>query len=286
VALLAIPNISEGQDRAVIQRCAQAVTNAGTRVLDVHSDAIHHRSVITSTGTADELTQGMLALALETRSINLDSHQGVHPRLGGLDVCPFVPHLESIELAVETAHKAATLMGEAGISVYLYGEAALRSATKELPDLRRGGIEGLRLRAQQGLPPDFGPPEIDARRGVVCVGARETLIAFNVNLDCSYETAKVIASRVRKANGERSGIRALAFPRPDGSQLSMNLIAPDIVGVDAALDIVDLAAREVGAGVLGTELVGLVPDRYLPAPDAKATRLLIEPGRSLEAVLD
>jgi glutamate formiminotransferase len=251
----------------------------------VHSDTIHHRSVITSIGTETQLMHGMLALALETRSIDLESHQGVHPRLGGLDVCPFVPHEERLGLAANTARKTGAAMGMAGISVYLYGEAAPREATRELPDLRRGGIEGLKLRAQQGLPPDFGPREIDPRRGVVCVGAREPLIAFNVNLNCSYNVAQGIASEVRTRHGA-AGIRALAFSMPEGSQLSMNLITPDVTGVAAAFDVVDRAAHEVGAKVTGTELVGLVPERYLPDPDAKAARLLIEPGRSLEAVLD
>jgi glutamate formiminotransferase len=285
VALLAIPNISEGQDRAVIDRCVRAVTDAGARVLDVHSDPTHHRSVITSNGSATQLAQGMLALALETVALDMTTHSGVHPRLGGLDVCPFVPHQEHMEIAIDAARKTAELMGAAGISVFLYGEAAPRSGTKELPDLRRGGIEGLMAKAQQGLQPDFGPPEIDPRRGVVCVGARDTLIAFNVNLNCSYEVAQRMASQIRTQHGA-TGIRALAFPTTEGSQLSMNLITPDTTGINAAFDAVERVAQEVGAEVIGTELVGLVPERSLPNPDAKAARLLIEPGRSLEACLD
>jgi glutamate formiminotransferase len=227
----------------------------------------------------------MIALAHETVALDMTTHSGVHPRLGGLDVCPFVPHQDHIQIAIDVARKTAAQMGAAGINVYLYGAAALRPATKELPDLRRGGIEGLRAKAQQGLRPDFGPPEIDPRRGVVCVGARETLIAFNVNLNCSYEVAQRLASRVRTERGA-AGIRALAFPMTEGSQISMNLIAPDITGINAAFDAVDRAAQDVGAKAIGTELVGLVPERYLPNPDAKAARLLIEPGRSLEAALN
>ena len=285
MTLLAIPNVSEGQDAAVIHRCVQAVSGAGARVLDVHSDANHNRSVITSTGSSAQLVQGMLALALETFALDMTTHSGVHPRLGGLDVCPFVTHLEEMEIAIDSARKTAAQMGEAGLTVYLYGEAALRPATKELPDLRRGGIEGLRAKAQQGLRPDFGPPEIDPRRGVVCLGARETLIAFNVNLNCSLDEAQRLATQIR-AGHAAPGIRALAFPMPEGSQLSMNLIAPDITGIDEAFTAVDRAAQKFGAQVISTELVGLVPERYLPSPDAKAARLLIEPGRSLEAALN
>lgn len=281
--LLAIPNVSEGRDERLIAGCAAATQRGGARLLDLHSDGAHNRSVLTVAGHPAELVAGMTELALLAGVIDMTQHRGVHPRLGGLDVCPFVPFEAAMKDAITVAHATAVSIAQAtGTPVYLYGEAAPRPETRELPDLRRGGLEALARRAGEGLHPDRGPREIDLRRGVVCVGARGPLIAFNVGLETDGDAAQRIAADVRVPGR----LRALGLILgPDTSQVSMNLVQPDALGIDEAFDRVETSARAGGVRVLRTEIVGLVPERFLPSPDAKAARLLIEPGRSVESEL-
>lgn len=286
--LIAVPNVSTGSDEKTISALAAAIRASGASVLDVHSDAVHERSVFTVTGGADALTAAMVALSEGARVLDLTAQRGVHPRMGVLDVCPFVPHggTKMID-AVTAARAVGTLIAKrTGIPVYLYGEAARRPDTRNLPDLRRGGLEGLRSRAQHGLEPDFGG-QIDARFGVVCVGAREVLIAFNVWIRGDLAVARAIAGRVRESAGGLPGVRSLGLEitPPDICQVSMNLTAPDATGIEAAFEAVEANADAMGATVLATEIVGLPPRRFWPPLDAKATRLLREPGRSLEAAL-
>lgn len=288
MGLIAVPNISEGRRPNRIRAALIAVQGAGGRVLDVHSDPVHNRTVLTLTAEAKPLCTSMVELAAALTYVDLRTHQGVHPRLGGLDVCPLVPFRAPMTEAVSAAHE----IGEAiaihtGLPVYFYGAAAYRTETSDLPSLRRGGLQTLIERANSGLSPDAGPRRIDPRRGVVCVGARTSLIAFNVWLDCNVATAKRIARRVRTLGSGPPGVRALglAMPEPSSAQVSMNLIDPDRTGIDEAFAVVAAAAAEERAGIAGTEIVGLVPDRYLPAPDKPATSLLLTPVRSLESTL-
>lgn len=288
MGLIAVPNISEGRRTGRIAAAVKTVESSGARVLDVHSDPVHNRSVLTVTAGAEGLRSSMAELARSLTYIDLRVHRGVHPRLGGLDVCPIVPFrapmTEAVRLARMIGEKIADL---AGLPVYFYGAAALRPETRELPDLRRGGLEGLIERADGGLVPDAGPCRIDPRYGVVCVGARTCLIAFNVWLDCDEATAKRIASKVRTTGGGPPGIRALGFAMEgrSSSQVAMNLTDPDATGIEAAFAAVAGAATEAGAALAGTEIIGLVPERYLPVPGGPATRLLKEPARSLESAL-
>ena len=289
MALLAIPNVSEGRDRLMVEHLGACITARGAHILDIHADARHNRAVFTTTGEPHDLVAGMVALAVQAKdSLDLTSQRGVHPRVGVLDVCPFVPHEGSLDDAVVTAESAASSIAiEAGLPVYLYGAAATRDATRELPALRRGGLSGLMRRASEGLAPDFGPDEIDERYGVVCVGARDVLIAFNVWLRVDGEVAKQIASEVRTTGGGPPGIRALGVPLEDGlSQVTMNLIEPAVTGIDESFAVVAAGAAARGAEVTATEIVGLVPERFMPDPDATAARLLREPGRSLESALE
>ena len=281
--LLAVPNISEGRDAGLIADCAAATQLGGARLLDLHSDPAHNRSVLTIAGYPAELVAGMTELANVASSIDMSEHRGLHPRLGGLDVCPFVPFEATMADAVTVARTTAVSMARrSGLPVYLYGEAALRPETRELPDIRRGGLEALAKRARADLPPDQGPRRIDLRRGVVSVGARGPLIAFNVWLASDGDIAQRIASEVR----EPGTLRALGIQLESGtSQVSMNLTQPHALGIDEAFDRVAASAATLGARVMNTEIVGLVPKRFLPAPDATAARLLFEPGRSVESVL-
>lgn len=284
--LVAVPNVSEGRDLRFLGRLVEAAGAAGARVVDVHSDPVHNRSVLTVAGEAGALVDGMAALAALAAEIDLTAHEGVHPRLGGLDVCPFVADGVAVAEAVAVARSAGAAIAErAGVPVYLYGHAAARPACARLPDLRRGGLGRLVERSQGELPPDFGTTPIDPRRGVVCVGARDVLIAFNVWLRCDVGTAREIAAAVR-ADDRLTGVRALGLDLDRGRcQVSMNLTDPATTAVDDAFAIVAEHAAAAGIEVRGTELVGVPPERFLPAPDAEAARLLIKPGRSLEAAL-
>lgn len=278
--LIVVPNISEGRHAGWLSDIRDGLEE-DVRVLDVHSDAKHNRSVFTLAGTADPMVAAIERLARACRDIDMTRHEGVHPALGGLDVVPFVID-EDPDPGVEAARASAAAIGGAGIPVYLYGHAARREATRELPDLRRGGLAGLASRARGDLPPDEGPLEIDPHVGVVCVGARPPLIAFNVWIDAAPEVARAIAQQVRVAGA----LRALGLDLGDGnSQISMNLTAPHELGIDDAFERVASVAVSRGAGIVATEIVGLVPERFLPSPNAEAARLLKEPGRSLEAAL-
>ena len=289
MSVIAIPNVSEGNDADVIEACTQAVGRARASILDVHSDPVHGRSVLTVVGGTQELIDGMKALAVAAvAGIDLTSQAGVHPRLGVLDVCPFVAVGESARAqAVEVARRAAAAIADgAGLPVYLYGDAALREETRELPDLRKGGLEALGRRALSDLPPDHGPDVVDRAAGVVCVGARRVLIAFNVWLRGPAEIAKRVAASVRSSAGGPGGVRALGFDMGHGlSQVSMNLVDPERTGIEEVFEAVADLARVEGIEPIRSEIVGLVPERYLPAPDAKAARLLDPPGRSLESAL-
>lgn len=284
--LVAVPNVSEGRDRAAIARLAASVEGAGARVLDVHADAVHNRSVFTVSGDGPALVAGMTALARTASDIDLTQHSGVHPRLGGLDVCPFVVDGVSAEEVAEVARDAgAAIAKDAGLPVYLYGYAATRPECERLPDLRRGGLARLVERSETDLPPDFGVTPIDPRRGVVCVGARDVLVAFNVWLRADVGAARSIAREVRAALGGR-GVRALGLDLGNGlAQVSMNLTQPARAGIDHAYREVAARAAAAGIPVHATEIVGVPPERFLPDPDATAARLLLEPGRSLERVL-
>jgi glutamate formiminotransferase len=284
MTLLAVPNVSEGRSPSRVRGFAESITATGARVLDVHSDAVHNRTVLTVTGPTTRLEAAMLALCLACSYIDLTRHEGVHPRLGGLDVCPFVPHETPVVEAVAAAHRVGEIIHDrTGLPVYFYGHAAQREATRRLPDLRRGGLSTLMKRAENDLPPDLGDA-IDERRGVVCVGARDLLIAFNVVLEAPIEVARRVASGVRTSTGGLSGVGALAFPLEGGRvQVSMNLSAPDTTGIDRAFVEIAGHARSEGASVVATEVVGLVPERFLPK--GEAARLLIQPSRSLESVL-
>ena len=287
--LIAIPNVSEGREPSRVEGFSAALTSHGAAVLDVHMDGAHNRAVLTATATMKSLPGALAALAVAARrSLDLTRQTGIHPRVGVLDVCPLVPHAGTMADAIQTAGATAAAIAErASLPVYLYGHASRRDGTRELPDLRKGGLGGLMRRAQNGLVPDFGPAEIDPRYGVVCVGAREVLIAFNVWLRGTEEDARTVASRIRTAGGGRPGIRALGVELGgEMAQVAMNLTEPAVTGIDDAFALVAAAAADLGATAHATEIVGLVPRRFLPAADGEAARLLLKPGRSLESVLE
>jgi glutamate formiminotransferase / 5-formyltetrahydrofolate cyclo-ligase len=285
--VVAVPNVSEGRVESRIGMLVDATEAAGARVLDLHSDPVHNRSVLTVAGATGAIVTAMADLASAARYIDLTQHEGAHPRLGGLDVCPIVAHGITVAEAVSIARSTGrAVAARARLPVYLYGAAATSAANRDLPALRSGGLKGLIERCEAGLAPDFGPPSIDPRTGVVCVGARHILIAFNVWLGCDEPTARSIARVVRTSGGAPPALRAIGLAmRPGFSQVSINLMDPDLTGIDAAFDAVAQEALRRRARVVATELVGLVPERFQPDPSKHAARLLLKPGRTLESAL-
>lgn len=258
--LESVPNFSEGRDGRTIDAIGEALTSAGARLLDVHVDADHNRSVFTLVGTEAELVPGLVAGVVCARErIDLRGREGVHPRVGAADVLPVVP----IRPGDLTRAQAASLelgakVGELGLPVFVYGGPDRGPAF-----FRRGGPAELQARIDAGeLVPDFGPPRLDPGAGAVLVGVRPPLIAFNVDLRSDdVEVAREIAAVVREAGGGFPGVRALGLALPSTGlvQVSMNVedwkAAPlhEIVARIAE----EAAAR--GVDVAGSELVGLMP---------------------------
>ena len=262
--LEAVPNFSEGRDRAKISRIADAVGAVpGVRVLDLHSDPDHNRSVLTFAGEPDAVLAGALALAKACAAeLDLAAQTGEHPRMGVLDVLPFVPLEEAtMDDAVRLARRAGELLGALGFPVYLYGAAATAAHRRDLPDVRRGGYEGVATRIGDPLwSPDYGPARLDPRGGAVAVGARPFLVAFNAFLDTAdVEVARAVAGQVRERDGGLPAVRALGLEVGGRAQVSMNLTDLEKTSIPVALEAVRAAAAERGATVQSTELVGLVP---------------------------
>ena len=260
----AVPNFSEGKDATKISHITGAVCIiSGIRILGLHSDPDHNRSVLTFAGSVDPVLEGAIALAKACAAeLDLASQSGVHPRMGVLDVLPFVP-LEGANMddAVRLAHRAGESLGSLGFPVYLYGSAATTRHRRSLPDIRRGGYEGVASRLEDPLwKPDYGPKTLDPHRGAVAVGARPFLVAFNAYLDTDdVEVARAVARQVRESGGGLPAVRALGFGVGGKAQVSMNLTDLDQTPIPVALEAVRSAAAGFGASVESTELVGLAP---------------------------
>ena len=260
----AVPNFSEGKDATKVSRITEAVRAVpDLRILGLHSDPDHNRSVLTFAGEEESVLRGAIALAKACAAeLDLASQSGEHPRMGVLDVLPFVP-LEGATMddAVRLAHRAGESLGSLGFPVFLYGAAATSRHRRSLPDIRRGGYEGVSSRLQDPLwKPDYGPKTLDPRRGAVAVGARPFLVAFNAYLDKDdVEVARAVAREVRESGGGLPAVRALGFGVGGRAQVSMNLTDLERTPIPVALEAVRSAAADLGASVESTELVGLAP---------------------------
>ena len=261
-----VPNVSEGRDQAVIDRLAATITRAGARLMNVHVDPDHHRSVFSFLGQPDVVRAAALALADETLTVvDMRGHRGVHPRLGALDVLPFVP-LEHIamEAVVALAREVGRTLAERHrLPVYFYGQAALRDQRRRLPDARRGGYEALRARlATPDGRPDAGPSRFDERSGAILVGARTILVAYNVWLDSSdLEAARAVARAVRESSGGLAAVQAMAVTLATRGlvQVALNLLDYRLSGIPVAFDAVRREAQRRGIVVRRAELVGVAP---------------------------
>jgi glutamate formiminotransferase / 5-formyltetrahydrofolate cyclo-ligase len=287
----AVPNFSEGRDEGRISRITAAVRDVGNvGVLDLHSDPDHNRSVLTFAGGEEAVLEAAVALARACADeIALAAQTGQHPRMGALDVLPFVP-LEgaTLEGAVGLARKAGERIGSIGLPVYLYEAAATAPHRRNLADVRRGGYEGLAARIEDPRwRPDFGPQELDPRKGAVAVGARRFLVAFNAYLDTGdVEVARAVARQVRERDGGLPGVKALGLKVGGRAQVSMNLTDLEKTPMPIVLEAVRSAAAERGASVESTEVVGLAPLEALVQIARHYLKLQkLETGHVLEARL-
>ena len=260
--LEAVPNFSEGRDRILIALLGRVLAEHA-RLLDIHSDADHNRSVFTLVGDEVEIVDALLAAVAVARArIDLRRHEGVHPRIGAADVVPLVPvRPEDLERAKAAALALAQRIGEElELPVFLYGELG---GGRGPAFFRRGGPAGLQERIDAGeLEPDFGPRTLDPAAGGVIVGARRPLIAFNVNLTgASGEVAREIAAVVRERGGGFPGVRALGLDLPlaGRAQVSMNVEDWEAAALHDIVAAVEREARARGVEVEGSELVGLMP---------------------------
>ena len=266
-----VPNISEGRDSELISRIADALRALpGVRVLDVQSDASHHRTVLTLAGDRDPLKHAIVRLyelALET--IDLRTHKGEHPRLGAVDVCPFIPiegatMKDCVELAREVASDVASRFQ---LPVFLYEDAAASPARRNLEDIRRGEFEGLASKLQQAeWAPDFGPHAPHPSAGATVIGARMALIAYNINLATDrLDVARKIAAGIRMSSGGFRFVKAMGIELTDRGivQVSMNLTNYEKTPIFRVFEVVKREAARYGVNVLESEIVGLVPSAAL-----------------------
>jgi glutamate formiminotransferase len=257
--LESVPNFSEGRDAATIDAIGAAL-GAHARLLDVHADADHNRSVFTLVGSEAELADALLAgIAVGVERIDLRAHEGAHPRIGAADVVPIVPlRPEDLERARIAARGVGErIAAELGLPVFMYAPPERGPAF-----YRRGGTEGLQERIDAGeLAPDYGPARLHETAGGVIVGARTPLIAFNVNLRGDVAVARAIAAVVREKGGGFPGVRALGLelPRAGLIQVSMNVEDWKASALHEIVARIDSEARARGAEVVGSELVGLMP---------------------------
>jgi glutamate formiminotransferase/glutamate formiminotransferase/formiminotetrahydrofolate cyclodeaminase len=284
--LEAVPNFSEGRDRGTLDALGAALSGSA-RLLDVHADPDHNRSVFTLVAEPGPLVDALLAgIACARDRIDLRRHEGVHPRIGAADVVPVVPiRPEQRELAAATARRLAERVGaELGLPVFLYADLA---PGRGPAFYRRGGLPELQRRLDSGeLAPDFGPPRLDPSAGGVIVGARRPLIAFNVNLACAdVEVARAIASVVRERDGGFPGLRALGLDLPTAglAQVSMNVEDYEAAALHDILARIEAEARARGVEVAGSELVGLMPAGAAVAAAGAMLRIEgLDPTRVLE----
>ena len=266
-----IPNVSEGRRPEVIARLADAIRSTpGVRLLDYSSDPSHNRSVFTLVGDAAAITRATLALfEVAVTAIDLRTHTGEHPRLGAVDVVPFVPIEDvTMEECVALARTVGAAVAERfGVPVFLYEEASANPARKNLEDIRRGEFEGLASKMKSAeWAPDFGPAAPHPSAGASVIGARMPLIAYNINLNTNrLDVARKIAAAIRHSSGGLRHVKAAGFMLEDRGivQVSMNLTNYQKTPIFRVFEVVKREAERYGVTILESEIVGLVPSAAL-----------------------
>ncbi len=291
-----VPNVSEGRDFSVIDGVERAITEVpGTLLLHRTSDPDHNRSVFTFAAPPSAVVEAAVrAVAKSAELINLNDHRGVHPRLGALDVLPFVPLADvTLEECVALARIAgARIWNELRIPVYFFEAAATRPDRVKLENVRRGQFEGIReaclLDASKA--PDIGGPALHPTAGAVIVGARKILIAYNINLKSTdLDLAQSIAKRIRASNGGLYGIKALGLPLLSRGlvQVSTNITDFERTPVHIVYSEVQRLAAERGVEIEESELIGLMPRRAVEMAAAGLLKLTnFESQRVIENCID
>ena len=264
-----VPNFSEGRRQDVIDRIVAAMAQVdGVRVLDVQSDLDHNRSVVTVIGAPPAMEEmAFRGIARAAELIDLDHHRGGHPRIGAMDVVPFVP-VRGVDLedCIALARKLGARVGEElGIPVYLYEEAALRPERRDLAEVRRGEYEGLQreIASDPSRAPDYGPAQISTA-GATAIGARPPLVAFNVYLSTDeVGPAKAIARAVRQSSGGLRFVKALGLLVEGQAQVSMNLTDFNRTPIHRVLEMIRAEASRYGLNITRSEIVGLLPSQAL-----------------------
>ena len=262
-----VPNFSEGRRPEVIAAIVNEVKNAaGVTLLNVNSDASHNRTVVTFVGEPQAAKQAAFkACAKAAELIDMEQHQGEHPRVGATDVIPFIPVSEvTMEECVELANELGREIGEKlNIPVYLYEAAAKQAARVKLPDVRKGEYEGLKTAiASPERQPDYGPARMHPSAGATVVGARQFLIAYNINLSTNdVNIAKKIATTIREAKGGYKFCRAMGvmIEERNMAQVTINMVDYTGTPLHRVFETVKSEAARYGVNVIGSEIVGMVP---------------------------
>ncbi len=261
-----VPNISEGRNKEKIEEIIRNLQKTGVKILDYSSDPDHNRSVITFVGDSDSVKEGALQVARDAvRLIDLRHHKGTHPRMGAVDVIPFIPVKgvkmeDCIEISREVGKQ---ISEELKVPVYLYAESATVPERAKLPNIRKGEFEGFfdKIKDPQWKP-DFGEPVVHPTAGVTAVGAREFLIAYNINLDTKdVKIAKKIARSIRESSGGLRYVQAKGMELKDKGcvQVSMNILNYKKAPLYRIFEIVKMEAARYGVNVIESELIGLMP---------------------------
>jgi glutamate formiminotransferase len=266
-----VPNFSEGRRADVMEAIVEAIrTTPGIKLLDWSHDVNHNRMVVTFVGEPDAVVEGAFHGARKAvELIDLNQHTGEHPRIGAVDVIPFVPVSGiTLEECAQLAYRCGKkIWEELKLPVYYYEAAAKTPTRKNLSDVRNIGYEKLKTEVEKPeRHPDEGEPRLHPTAGAVVVGARPFLVAFNINLNTpDVKIAKAIANRIREARGGLKNVKALGMELKDRNmaQVSMNLVNCDETPIYRVIELVKAEARRDGVSVAETEIVGLVPLKYL-----------------------
>ncbi|MFO7815328.1 MAG: glutamate formimidoyltransferase [Halanaerobiales bacterium] len=266
-----IPNFSEGRDQEKIEKIVDPFRNtAGVKLLDYSADKDHNRLVVTLLGGPDKLKKSVLtAMEIAVDLIDMNQHQGEHPRMGAVDVVPFTPVKnvemgDAVRLANEVAEQAAENLD---LPMYLYEEAATTEQRKNLAEIRKGEYEGFSKKIKkEKWKPDYGPQELHPTAGATVIGARMPLVAFNVNLDTdNLEIANKIARKVRHSGGGLRFVKAIGIDLNERNivQVSMNMTDYTKTSLYQSFEMVKFEAKRYGVNVIGSELIGLLPSQAL-----------------------
>ncbi|HUL30327.1 MAG TPA: glutamate formimidoyltransferase [Thermodesulfobacteriota bacterium] len=261
-----VPNISEGRDQEKVAFLARELEkHKGVRLLDYSSDKDHHRSVFTFIGSPEAVLDAALSFTMKTLDlIDMREHKGGHPRLGAVDVVPFVP-IQGVEMeeAVRIAHEFGRGLGKRGVPIFYYEEAAARPERKDLPSIRKGEYEGLAEKLKDPeWKPDEGPDRFNPKSGATIVGARFPLVAYNINLKTKdLPLAKEIARKVRFKDGGFPHVRAMGVDLKEKGmvQVSMNLTRYQVTNIPTVYEFIRQEALAKGVEIEDSEIVGLIP---------------------------